>query len=281
MRLRSLVLWDIRFQTRYGFYFLYAVLTAIYVAVLSAVPESWREKAAAILIFSDPASMGLFFMGAIVLLEKSQRTPWALAVSPVRAAEYIAAKVMSLSAISLVVAAVLTAAAGVDAGANAGAYGSAGAGAFGSVDSYIVLFGTVLSSAVFTLLGIIIATRISSLNQFILWTVPVELACFVPAILHLFRVGSPLADSMAANPRGPVQICMQTYTQTCTLGSSSAADAAAWLRYYPASVCMEMVSGQVPSPIGILMVMALIGVLFVAAKYCVLNMWGRMGGGKL
>lgn len=281
MRLRSLVLWDIRFQTRYGFYFLYAVLTAIYVAVLSAVPEGWREKAAAILIFSDPASMGLFFMGAIVLLEKSQRTPWALAVSPVRAAEYIAAKVMSLSAISLVVAAVLTAAAGVDAGANAGAYGSAGAGAFGSVDSYIVLFGTVLSSVVFTLLGIIIATRISSLNQFILWTVPMELVCFVPAILHLFRVGSPLADSMAANPRGPVQICMQTYTQTCTLGSSSAADATAWLRYYPASVCMEMVSGQVPSPIGILMVMALIGVLFVAAKYCVLNMWGRMGGGKL
>ncbi len=281
MRLRSLVLWDIRFQTRYGFYFLYAVLTAIYVAILSAVPESWREKAAAILIFSDPASMGLFFMGAIVLLEKSQRTPWALAVSPVRAAEYIAAKVMSLSAISLVVAAVLTAAAGVDAGANAGAYGSVGAGAFGSVDSYIVLLGTVLSSAVFTLLGIIIATRISSLNQFILWTVPVELVCFVPAILHLFRVGSPLADSMAANPRGPVQICMQTCTQTCTPGSSSAAAAAAWLRYYPASVCMEMVSGQVPSPIGILMVMALIGVLFVAAKYCVLNMWGRMGGGKL
>ncbi len=285
MRLRSLVLWDIRFQARYGFYFLYAVLTAIYVAVLSAVPEGWREKAAAILIFSDPASMGLFFMGAIVLLEKSQRTPWALAVSPVRAAEYIAAKVMSLSAISLVAAAVLTAAAGVGAGVgagvNAGDYGGVGAVAYGIADSCMVLLGTVLSSAVFTLLGIIIATRISSLNQFILWTVPVELVCFVPAILHLFRVGSPLADGMSANPRGPVQICMQTYTQTCTPGSSSAADAAAWLRYYPASVCMEMVSGQIPSSIGILMVMALIGVLFVAARYCVLNMWGRMGGGKL
>ena len=72
MRLRSLILWDIRFQARYGFYFLYAVLTAIYVAVLSAVPEGGREKATAILIFSDPASMGLFFMGAIVLLEKSR-----------------------------------------------------------------------------------------------------------------------------------------------------------------------------------------------------------------
>ncbi len=70
MRLRSLFLLDMRFQAKYGFYFLYAVLTIIYVIVLLAVPESWRENIAAILIFSDPASMGLFFMGAIVLLEK-------------------------------------------------------------------------------------------------------------------------------------------------------------------------------------------------------------------
>ncbi|HCT90783.1 MAG TPA: ABC transporter permease, partial [Lachnospiraceae bacterium] len=46
--------------------------------------------------FSDPAAMGLFFMGAVVLLEKGQHTPCAVAVSPVRAMEYIAAKVASL-----------------------------------------------------------------------------------------------------------------------------------------------------------------------------------------
>ena len=212
MRLRSLILWDIRFQARYGFYFLYAVLTAIYVAVLSAVPEGGREKATAILIFSDPA---------------------ALALSPVRAEEYIAAKVVSLSAISLAVAAVLAAAAGV------------GAGEHGIVKLHIVLPGTVMSSAVFTLLGIIIATRIGSLNQFVLWTVPVELVCFVPAILHLFRA------------------------------------APAWLRYCPAAVCMDMVSGHAPSPTGVMTVMALTAVLFAAAKHCVLNMWAQMGGAKL
>ena len=81
MRLGSLLLWDIRFQRKYGFYFLYAVLTAIYAFILFAVPENWKEKTAAILIFSDPAAMGLFFMGAIILLEKSQHTPCAFAVS--------------------------------------------------------------------------------------------------------------------------------------------------------------------------------------------------------
>lgn len=104
MRLRSLFLLDMRFQAKYGFYFLYTIFTVIYVTVLFALPENWQEKAAVILIFSDPAAMGLFFMGAIVLLEKSQHTPCAFAVSPVRPMEYIIAKVSSLSAISLVAA---------------------------------------------------------------------------------------------------------------------------------------------------------------------------------
>ena len=113
MRLRGLFLWDIRFQAKYGFYFLYAVLTVIYTIIILAVPENWREKTATVLIFSDPAAMGLFFMGAIILLEKSQHTPCAFAVSPVRPAEYIISKVGSLATVSFVVAAALALAADV------------------------------------------------------------------------------------------------------------------------------------------------------------------------
>ncbi|MDE7353144.1 MAG: ABC transporter permease [Acetatifactor sp.] len=226
MRLGSLFLWDIRFQAKHGFYFLYAVLTVLYVAVLFAVPESWKEKTAAILIFSDPASMGLFFMGAIILLEKSQHTPCAFAVSPVCPMEYIIAEVSSLSAISLAAAVVLASAAGAD-------------------NLHIVLLGTAISSMIFTLFGIIIATKISSLNQFILWTVPIEIVCFGPAILHLFKI-TP-----------------------------------AWLRYYPVNVCMEMVSGGTPSAMGILIVMALLAILFILSKHCVLKMWSSTGGVKL
>ena len=226
MRLKSLFLLDMRFQAKHGFYFLYVVLTVLYAVALLAVPESWKEKTAIILIFSDPASMGLFFMGAIVLLEKSQHTPCAFAVSPVRPMEYIIAKVSSLSAISLVVAAILALAASVD-------------------NLHIILLGTAISSVIFTLLGIIIATKIISLNQFILWTVPIEIVCFVPAILHLFKA------------------------------------APAWLRYYPINVCMEMVSGYTPSAIGIFIVIAGMAILFIFSKYCVLKMWNSMGGVKL
>lgn len=226
MRLKSLFLLDMRFQAKYGFYFLYAVLTVIYITVLFAVPEGWKEKTAAILIFSDPASMGLFFMGAIVLLEKSQQTPCAFAVSPVRPMEYIIAKVSSLSAISLVVAAILALAAGVN-------------------NLYTVLLGTLVSSVIFTLFGIIAATKIVSLNQFILWTVPIETICFVPAILHLFKL-TP-----------------------------------AWLRYYPINACMEMISGYAPSAIGFFNVIALIAILSVFSRFCVLKMWDSIGGVKL
>ncbi len=226
MRLRSLFLLDMRFQAKYGFYFLYAILTVIYTIILFALPENWREKAAALLIFSDPASMGLFFMGAIVLLEKSQHTPCAFAVSPIRPMEYVIAKISSLSAISLVVSAILALAASVN-------------------RLHIVLFGTIISSVIFTLLAIIVATKIISLNQFILWTVPIEIVCFVPAILHLFKI-TP-----------------------------------AWLRYYPINVCMEMVSGHAPSAIGLLGVAALMAVLLVLSKNSVLKMWNSMGGVKL
>lgn len=226
MRLGRLLLWEIRFQAKYGFYFLYAVLTVLYAAALFAVPESFKEKAAAVLIFSDPAAMGLFFMGAIVLLEKSQHIPCAFAVSPVGSMEYILAKVSALSVISLVVAAILAVVAGVD-------------------RLPAVLLGTVLSSAVFTLLGIIIATKIVSLNQFILWTVPVETVCFFPAILHLLKI-TP-----------------------------------AWLRYVPFNVCMDLVSGSTPPAAAIFIVVALMALLFVLSNHCVLKMWSSMGGVKL
>ncbi len=39
---------------------------------------------------------------------------------------------------------------------------------------------------ILNLIVFIVATKIISLNQFILWTIPIEIVCFIPAILHLF-----------------------------------------------------------------------------------------------
>lgn len=226
MRLKSLILWDVKFQVKNGFYLLYGILTVLYLIVLLALPVTWRGRTAAILIFSDPAAMGLFFMGAVVLLEKSQRVPCALAVSPVKAMEYIIAKVVSLSSIALIVAAILASAADVP-------------------HMFRLLLGTALSGVVFTLLGIIIATKISSLNQFILCTVPIEMLGFIPPLLHLFGISS-----------GRMQ-------------------------YYPANVCIDLIAGNKITAIGLTVVILLIAVLLSIAHTCTLTMWKTAGGIKI
>lgn len=226
MRLKQLILWDIKFQYKYGFYLLYAFLTILYLVILFAFPESWREKASVVMIFSDPAAMGLFFMGAIVLLEKSQHIPCAYAVSPIRVFEYLLGEIITFCAISLVVAALLGIAAGV-------------------ANLPLMLLGTALSSIIFTLLGIIVASNISSLNQFIIRTVPFELVCFIPALLHLFGV-TP-----------------------------------AWFRYYPVNVCIDFISGVRPPMSGCVLLVITIVLLFWLSCRLVKRAWSRMGGVKL
>lgn len=221
----KLILWDIRFQIKYGFYILYSILTIIYIFIILSLPASWHEKATALFIFSDPAAMGLFFMGAIILLEKSQRIPCCLASSPLSETRYILSKVISLAFISVIVGAILALA--------------------GNSNFAYAIVGTLLSSIIFTLLGIIVSTKIFSLNQFILWTVPVEVLCFVPAILHLFK-----------------------FTPS-------------WLQYYPINACMDLVSGKVPHIISIILIIALIIILFLISIKCVKKMWNTSGGDKL
>ena len=104
MRLKNLIIGDVKFQIKYGFYFIYLILTILYVCLIFALPENIKEKAATVMIFTDPAAMGMFFMGAIILLEKSQRVLNSLVVSPIKVWEYIASKCISLGFISTIVA---------------------------------------------------------------------------------------------------------------------------------------------------------------------------------
>lgn len=165
-RLLRLTLGELRFLGRYGILALYALLTAIYLLLLYWAAPAARPAAGGVTILTDPAAMGLFFMGAVVLLEKSQRANCALAVSPVRTGEYIAAKALALLAVGLPVGVVVGVAAG---NPIAG-----------------VLLSLLLSSPLFTFLGMSLACASGSLNQFLLLSVPVELVAFVPAMFYWF-----------------------------------------------------------------------------------------------
>lgn len=172
MRMAKLTAGDIRFQWQYGFYLLYAIFTVVYLLVLAVVPEDLRRIVATVMIYTDPAAMGLFFMGAIILLEKSQRVNSALAVSPTRDWEYMLSKLLSLAFIGLLVGGILAVVGGI-------------------VNLPLCLLAIVFSSFLCSAGGLIAAQRSRSLNQFVLLAVPFELVLCLPLVLLLLGYDSP------------------------------------------------------------------------------------------
>lgn len=168
MRTRALFSGDMKFQFRYGFYFLYLIFVAFYLALLHAIPEAWREKTAVLMIFTDPAAMGLYFMGAIILLEKSEHVLDSLAVSPVTPAEYTISKLGSIALVSTL----------------AGLFIGIGGGI--SSNPFLLIYGVFLGSCLFSAVGLLVAANIASLNQFIVFTIPAEVLINLPAIAWLF-----------------------------------------------------------------------------------------------
>ena len=169
---------ELGFAARYGILPLYALITGIYLALLSAVAPSARPAASGVILLTDPAAMGLFFMGALVLLEKSQRVHCALAAAPVREGEYIAAKALAMLC------------GGLPAGLIVGA--------FSGLPFWSTALSLTLASVLFSLLGLWLACESESLNRFLLLTIPVELVVFVPALFYWYGgLSSPL---WIANP---------------------------------------------------------------------------------
>lgn len=168
MRFAALLVGDIRFQYKYGFYFLYGIFSLMYSVILQLLPEAWKANVSVLMVFSDPAMLGLFFMGAILQFEKEEHTLHSIAVSPATVYEYVLSKLVSLGIISTLVALLLASVGGV-------------------LDHPIrFCIAVFLGSCLFSSLGLVLATKTSTLNQFLLATAPCELVITVPAILYLF-----------------------------------------------------------------------------------------------
>lgn len=176
MRLVRLAAADIRLLFRYKIVPLYILVTAVYLILLAVLPVSVRETAGNFLLFTDPAAMGLFFMGAAVMLEKSERTLSSLAVSPVRVWEYAISKCIALAAVGTASGVVLTAAGGLLSDGN----------------SFLLkMAGLFFGSCLFSLMGLAAAYRAKDLNQFLIFVVPAELILCLPGVLEILGVKLP------------------------------------------------------------------------------------------
>lgn len=141
---------DVRLQLRQGFYLVYLVLTLAYIAAIWLLPAGAREVALPLLIFTDPAVAGFFFVGALMMLERSDQTLQTLFVTPLEPREYLLSKVGSLTALALLTSLAIT----------------LGGGEFGA-RLWLLLPGVALTSTLFVLLGVALAARFRVLNRFL------------------------------------------------------------------------------------------------------------------
>lgn len=169
MRLYHLLKQDIKYQVRYGFYLIYLVVAIIYISVLRALPTTLLKPSLIFIVFSDPAALGFFFIGGIVLLEREERLQQYHSILPISRHAYIVSKVVSLSFIATIAAILI------------------GFFALFSNINYLLLgVGTFLGALVFTLLGFIVATFSDSLNQYFMQGLPIGIILIAPGLFILF-----------------------------------------------------------------------------------------------
>lgn len=170
----SLLKGDLFFLFKYGIFLVYAVFIIVYLVTLHYISEPTRSLVMKLLVFSDPAAMGLFFMGAVVLLEKSQRVNASLAVSPVTTKAYVLSKALAFMMAGLAVGLVIA------------------AGCRHILNLWAVA-GIIGASLLFSMAGLFIACKARSLNQFIILSLPVEILISTPAFFYPFgKLTSPL-----------------------------------------------------------------------------------------
>jgi fluoroquinolone transport system permease protein len=169
---------DMRYQWRYGFYFIYIFMTAAFIGVIRLLPTEWRQTALALTLLSDPALLGFFFIGGILQLERGEGLLDALFLSPLRPHEYLVSKALSLGLIS----------------AAAGCLIALGSGVRGV--SYALLLSAIfVSSICFTFFGVAVSINLRSINAFLsidgLW----EAVLLLPPMLLVFGVNFALLEA--------------------------------------------------------------------------------------
>ncbi|QVK16768.1 hypothetical protein KHQ81_07535 [Mycoplasmatota bacterium] len=174
MKILKLLMGDIRFQFKYGFYFVYLVFALMYVILIKVLPGSWTNTMAILLIFSDPSALGLMFMGAIIHLEISEKTINSLYIAPIKPSDYLIAKLLSIALISVLV--------GLFIGLSVQAI----------TNYFWFILGLLIGSMLFSTLGLILAFKTSTLNQFFISIIPAMILIIIPGAAYCLGLNNPL-----------------------------------------------------------------------------------------
>lgn len=197
--LRALLRADCRMLWRHGVVVLYVFLSLLYIALLRfATAQDERPRFTALLLLTDPATLSLFFMGAIVLYEKNQHIHAELYAGGVKPASYVLSKCVSSCALGTLAGCLI-----VWFSSPAVLTVTNGAVDWGSVlDGDLTALGVTAAcmltgGLLFACVSVVPAALSNSLNGFMMAGGLCELIFLAPAVIDLF---SPLPEGFGFHP---------------------------------------------------------------------------------
>lgn len=174
-RLMNTVRFDFQIQLRYGFLVASVFSIIVWVMLLVSLPLETRTQVAPAIIYLDLALVGFFFISGLVLYEKGEATIYAVLITPLRFAEYLAAKLITLTllAISISLALILF---------TTGLHVAIG----------LVILGTTIMSLISLLIGFIAVAPFSSFSSYLIPSQLPALILYIPIIPFLGLLDGPV-----------------------------------------------------------------------------------------
>ncbi|HVR30624.1 MAG TPA: ABC transporter permease, partial [Thermoanaerobaculia bacterium] len=150
-RLAATIRTEVRVQWRNGFYAATALVVIFSIALLRWLPRDTATLLLPVVILQNVLMNTFYFVSGLVLLERVEGTFAAQCVTPLRTGEYLGAKLVTLTALSLVESGLIAVA------------------VFGVARWLIAMAcGIALAAALFCLAGVALVVRYDSINEFLL-----------------------------------------------------------------------------------------------------------------
>ena len=169
--IKNMMKWEFVLLKRYYIIHISILSVILYFLSTQAIPDMNNAKFHTMLLFFDPATIGLMFIGALVLFEKSENILQALVITPMKVDDYLLSKIFSLTILSVISATVFMALLSI----------------FGAVEFNVLYLalGILLASVMLILIGFIIVSRVNSINEYLMGMAVAFLGLTFPPMLNI------------------------------------------------------------------------------------------------
>ena len=173
--LKNMLKWEFILLYRYKIIHISILSVILYFLSTQAVESlKGQTQVHSVLLFFDPAVIGIVFVGALVLFEKAENVLQSLVVTPMRTDDYLLSKILSLTILSIISASIFMTLMFV----------------FNETEFNIVYLITsiILTSVMLILVGFILVSRVQNVNGYMLGMIIGFLVLTFPPLLDLFKL---------------------------------------------------------------------------------------------